>query len=106
MPPEGRTSGLRRAFDWTFRDRRTGAVTIAQAPNLSLWLFGIASLAEWLLRPTGPTGPTGAAIRAAAALCLAWWALDELLRGVNPWRRGLGAAVLVYEAWQAYLWLG
>jgi hypothetical protein len=25
------------------------------------------------------------------------WALDELFRGVNPWRRCLGAAVLGYE---------
>jgi hypothetical protein len=25
------------------------------------------------------------------------WAVDELFRGVNPWRRCLGAAVLGYE---------
>lgn len=25
------------------------------------------------------------------------WAADEILRGVNPWRRCLGAAVLIYE---------
>jgi hypothetical protein len=25
------------------------------------------------------------------------WAVDELFRGVNPWRRFLGAAVLGYE---------
>jgi hypothetical protein len=24
-----------------------------------------------------------------------WWAVDEIVRGVNPWRRFLGAAVLV-----------
>ena len=24
------------------------------------------------------------------------WAVDELCRGVNPWRRCLGAALLVY----------
>ena len=23
---------------------------------------------------------------------LAWWALDEVIRGVNPWRRVLGIA--------------
>jgi hypothetical protein len=25
---------------------------------------------------------------------LVWWAVDELIRGVNPWRRFLGGAVL------------
>jgi hypothetical protein len=24
------------------------------------------------------------------------WALDEVVRGVNPWRRFLGVAVLIY----------
>ena len=91
---------LWRAIDWTFRDRRTGAYTIAQAPNLALWLFGAVTLAGWLAPSTG-TWATAA--RLAATACLVWWALDELLRGVNPWRRGLGAAVLVFEA---YLWLG
>ena len=90
---------LRRAIDWTFRDRRTGAYTIAQPPNLALWLFGAATLAEWLAQPTGTWGT---ATRLAAGACLTWWALDEILRGVNPWRRGLGAAVLAYEA---YVWL-
>jgi hypothetical protein len=25
------------------------------------------------------------------------WAADEIVRGVNPWRRCLGAAVAIYE---------
>jgi len=25
------------------------------------------------------------------------WSLDELVRGVNPWRRLLGIVVLIYE---------
>jgi hypothetical protein len=25
------------------------------------------------------------------------WAADEIVRGVNPWRRCLGAAVIAYE---------
>jgi hypothetical protein len=28
---------------------------------------------------------------------LIFWALDEVVRGVNPWRRFLGVAVLIYE---------
>ena len=31
----------------------------------------------------------------ASRLFLTWWAGDELLRGVNPFRRCLGAAVLI-----------
>jgi hypothetical protein len=25
------------------------------------------------------------------------WGVDEIVRGVNPWRRCLGAAVVIYE---------
>ena len=35
----------------------------------------------------------------AGSITLGWWAIDEVLRGVNPWRRVLGlvgcVAVLV-----------
>jgi hypothetical protein len=96
MAPEGtRTGGPRRILDWIFRDRRTGAITIAQWPNLPLWLFAGTSLADWILHPPGPPGLI---LRLAAGACLAWWALDEVLRGVNPWRRFLGAAVLAGQA--------
>jgi hypothetical protein len=33
-------------------------------------------------------------LQLVAALALGWWALDEIGRGVNPWRRLLGAVVL------------
>ncbi|WP_336486755.1 hypothetical protein [Methylobacterium nigriterrae] len=98
--PEPRpTSRVARAADWAFRNRRTGEITVGQWPNLPLWLFGGASLASWLL---DPPGPPGLVLRAAAFLCLAWWAVDEVLRGVNPWRRLLGGSVL---AAQAATWL-
>ena len=75
-----------------FRDRTTGAITIAQRPNLPLWLFGGLTLAAWLARDIGTLASW---LSVGADLALAWWALDELLRGVTPWRRFLGAAVLV-----------
>jgi hypothetical protein len=28
---------------------------------------------------------------------LLWWAADEVLRGVNPWRRMLGGGMLVAQ---------
>ena len=88
-------SALRRAFLWCFTCRRTGRIVVGQFPNLSITLFGIGSMAEWLL---APEGQAGAVLRFATRACLAWWAADELLRGVNPWRRMLGAGVLVYLA--------
>ena len=83
-------SALRHAFDWFFRDRRTGRIVIGQWPNLPLWLFGAAAIASF------PAAGTPAELYAdlASRVFLTWWAADEVLRGVNPWRRCLGAAVL------------
>ena len=86
-------AALRRAVDWAFRDRRTGRIVIAQWPNLPLWLFLGISVARWLLDPQGAPG-TG--LRIAAGAALAWWAADEILRGVNPWRRLLGVLALAW----------
>ena len=83
---------LMRALDWTFRDRHTGRIVIAQWPNLWLWIFIAASVLEIVV---GTVTPIGIAARVIATLFLVIWAGDELLRGVNPWRRGLGTAVLI-----------
>jgi hypothetical protein len=78
-------------LSWAFRNRRTGRITVAQAPNLALALFLVASVARWVLRPSGGMGT---ALDAAATAALVWWAADEVVRGVNPWRRLLGGGVL------------
>ena len=78
-------------LDWFFRDRRSGRVVIAQWPNLPLWLFGLAAVVA--LMSAGST--VGFWADMVSRIFLVWWAADELLRGVNPWRRCLGAAVLV-----------
>ncbi|MCJ2133491.1 hypothetical protein MKK69_05325 [Methylobacterium sp. J-026] len=89
---ERRSGALARTVDWVFRNRSTGAITVAQWPNLPLWLFGGFSLAAWWAQANPSLAPW---LSFGADLALAWWALDELLRGVNPWRRFLGAATLV-----------
>ncbi len=81
----------RAAFDWTFRSRVTGKVTIAQRPNLSLGLFLAGSLVRRLVHLTGAPRTS---LDVAVAVSLSWWAADEIIRGVNPWRRGLGTGVL------------
>lgn len=86
--PQPRPGGV---IDWLFRNRRTGRITIAQFPNAALWLFLAASALRWLLDPSGSVR-TGVGLVAAGALI--WWAADELVRGVNPWRRLLGGTVL------------
>jgi hypothetical protein len=44
-----------------------------------------------------PAGDPGVALNVVFKGALLVWAVDEIFRGVNPWRRCLGAAVLVYE---------
>lgn len=82
---------MTRAFDWLFRNRRTGAITIVQFPNLPLWLFIAGVVVRSLVRPRGDAGAILAVFTTAS---LAVWAFLELGRGVNPFRRLLGAAVL------------
>ncbi len=75
-----------------FRNRQTGQITIAQFPNVALWGFIVTVVLRRVV-------PAGGALRSAldgiGVAALSWWALDELFRGVNPWRRllGLGGCV-------------
>ncbi len=83
------SSRLPAPLEWLFRDRRTGRITIAQFPNVALWIF----LATAVLRRIGPShGAVRTTFGAIGVAALAWWAVDEVLRGVNPFRRLLGLA--------------
>ncbi len=83
---------LRAAFDWFFRDRTSGRVVIGQWPNPPLWLFGLLQAVAWI---AGEANAIGRWAAFASWIALAVWAGDEVLRGVNPWRRCLGSAVLL-----------
>jgi hypothetical protein len=76
---------------WWFTNRSTGRITVAQMPNLALLLFGVATVAARLLdgHPT-----TSRVLSDVASGAIVVWSLDEIVRGVNPWRRLLGAVVL------------
>jgi hypothetical protein len=82
-----------RVIDWLFRDRHTGRITVAQFPNPPLAVFLGATVVHRLIAAGAPRTAVG--VLATAALL--WWAVDELLRGVNPWRRLLGGVVLAAE---------
>lgn len=83
---------LRAALDWFFRDRTSGRIVIGQWPNLTLWLFGLLRGIAWI---AGEGCAVGHWAELASGIALAVWAGDEVLRGVNPWRRCLGVAVLL-----------
>lgn len=85
------TARARRWFDWWLRDRRTGRIVVAQPPNLTLWLWIAAVLVRAVF---DPAGTLGTAVRVVGVVALLAWALDEVVRGVNPWRRLLGALVI------------
>ncbi|CCE01501.1 hypothetical protein [Bradyrhizobium sp. STM 3809] len=85
---------MSRFLDWFFRDRATGEITIAQMPNPALWIVLAGSVVGWIWHPAGRTG---ANLECLVKAALVVWAVDEIARGANPWRRCLGAAVLIYE---------
>jgi len=81
----------RRSVDWLFRNHITGKYTVAQVPNAPLVLFVGFRIAQAFVSPDGTPHDV---LRWLAIVALAWWGVDELVRGVNPFRRILGAAVL------------
>jgi hypothetical protein len=94
VTPEPKTTGggpsrrlLGSAGDWLFRDRRSGRIVVIHFPNLALWLW----IATLVLRRFVDGGSVAREILEwAGYVTLGWWAIDELVRGVNPWRRSLG----------------
>jgi hypothetical protein len=80
---------LTNAWNWLFRDRRTGRIVIMQWPNIPLWIFIAARVANAVSAHT--------AFRVVGTAALFVWAVLEVARGVNPFRRGLGAVVLVAQ---------
>jgi hypothetical protein len=76
---------------WWFTSRTTGRITVVQTPNLALVVFGAAVVAGRLLDGHHQASRVLADVASGA---IVFWGLDELVRGVNPWRRVLGALVL------------
>ena len=64
---------------------------MVQWPNVALGVWIVASVGGAVL---DLGGGWGAVLRWVARVALGWWAVDEVVQGVNPWRRVLGAVVL------------
>jgi hypothetical protein len=75
-----------------FRNPRTGDVVVVQMPNIPQWLFLLATAVRMVL---DPHGAVGAVVSIVAGLSLAVWAVLEIVKGESPFRRMLGAVVLV-----------
>lgn len=85
---------------WMFRSRKTGRITLGQLPNLPLLVWLLASVVIWLAHPQGWLRVV---LSVLASTALALWAVGEVLRGVNPFRRLIGATIL---AWLVYSLVG
>jgi hypothetical protein len=92
MAQGGGSSTIRRIVRWMFVNRRTGGITVAQWPNVALSVFIALSVAR---RLNIAKGTPQTALRLLSIVAILVWAADELIRGVNPFRRILGLGVLL-----------
>jgi hypothetical protein len=80
------------SLGWWLRDSQ-GRVVVAQWPNAALWVWIAAELLTW----AGALASHRVALTGVGRGALIVWALEELVRGVNPFRRLLGAVVLTVQ---------
>ncbi len=93
--PDSGPNRHRSPMRWIFENRETGKLTVAQRPNIPLAAFLIALVGR---RAFHPSGTAGGALQVVGTVALIVWAVDEIVRGVNPFRRILGTIVLVGQA--------
>jgi hypothetical protein len=82
----------RSAFGRFIRNPETGEVVVGQPPNPPLLVWLAATVIRWVFSPHGWIGTT---LSVVATLSLIVWSLLEIARGESPFRRVLGAVVLV-----------
>jgi hypothetical protein len=88
----GGSSKFQRIVRWMFVNHRTGGIAVAQWPNVALSVFIALSIARRLDIAKGTPQTT---LRLLSIVAILAWAADELIRGVNPFRRILGLGVLL-----------
>jgi hypothetical protein len=76
------------------RDYKIRGYTVGQSPNRALWIALVALLVALL----SGEGALNQLARAVLYLSLAIWAYEELVRGVNLFRRLLGGLALALVA--------
>jgi hypothetical protein len=84
-----------------FEDRSTGRIVVMQWPNVPLWIWIAASISRrfvpqgWEVAVGGWHADPRSVVGVLGTVALVVWAALEAAKGVNPFRRGLGAVVLV-----------
>jgi len=99
----GVRGALRAILDWYFRDPRTGKVVVGQRPNLPIILWVVTVVARQLAEDGSDVERL---LDWSSLVFLGWWAIDELVRGVDPFRRTLGLAGCLFVAWGVLSRLG
>ena len=86
---------MRGALDWLFVDRTDPdrRWVLGQWPNVAILVFLVLTVIASFV---ADDGPWGLALYVGTRIAILWWAADELVRGVNPFRRITGAGVLVF----------
>ena len=95
LPAKSGTAPPASALERFFRNPRTGRWAVVQFPNLPLALFLVATAVRLAAHPRGGGGTV---LSVVAGVSLAWWSVDEVVRGDSPFRRLLGAVVLIGSA--------
>lgn len=78
---------------WWFRDRSTGKVVVGQVPNAAIVVWLVVTAMQLL----DVLSDLEDQLRWAGSGALMVWGADELVRGVNPFRRLAGAVVLGWQ---------
>ena len=91
-PPGGHRARRRSDLGWFFRNPDTGEIVVAQWPNLPLSVFLAATAARLLFQPDGTAGTVVSIVSTTAIVV---WAVLEIAAGSSPFRRVLGAVVLL-----------
>lgn len=94
VPGTAASDGPFRPFSFAWWTGGRGITGLAQWPNPAITVWAVALLLKWA-EVTGRD--TDRLLGGIATGALLVWALDELLRGVSPIRRVMGAVVLVVQ---------
>ena len=82
---------MSKSFNQKFWEDNHGKVVVWQSPNIWLWTWFITMVLNWFLSYARAVQVIGFVSLAA----LIFWAILELARGVNYFRRLLGLMVLL-----------
>jgi hypothetical protein len=75
-----------------FVNGRTGGLTVAQWPNVALSVsIALSITRRFIIQKEAPETTLGL----LSAVAMIVWAVDEFVRGVNPFRRILGFVALL-----------